>query len=206
MGLSNVCWNHRAVLVDAHGLKGRKSCFNHQPKIYKPENSLTCVCVSFPFEPSCKSPPDLHQSKSSRWEPHPIQEPGFTAVQAITSLLLWSIIHKSKREWEKRKKMWNQGKTWEEDTRRRGAQKKKTRWLRGENRGNKDGETKAGAVSGREIGGAAAATAPCSVFCHSSKNSSSNHSRTKKKKTHSTVCAAAESEMEDSRNRSGHNG
>lgn len=88
----------------------------------------------------------------------------------------------------------------------KGSSKKKTRWLRGENRGNKDGETKAGAVSGREIGGAAAATAPCSVFCHSSKNSSSNHSRTKKKKTHSTVCAAAESEMEDSRNRSGHNG
>lgn len=62
-------------------------------------------------------------------------------------------------------------------------------------------------VEERAIGGAAtAATAPCSVFCHSSINSSSNHSRTKKNThTHSTACAAAESERED-RNRSGHNG
>lgn len=131
MGIWNVCWSYWEVFVDAHGLKEQRSCFN-QPQMYKPENSLTCVCVSFPFEPSCKRPPGLHHSNSSRGELHPIQEPGFPAVQAITSLLLWSIFHIKERMKEKEKKRGTEGKP-ERKTRGKRELKKNPRWLRGEN-------------------------------------------------------------------------
>lgn len=150
------------------------------PKMYQPEKLLHVFVFPVHLNHGAKALRVCTSQKSSRGEPHPIQELGFTAVQAVATLLLWSIIHIKEKMKESsaggghQKKRGSEGKperkTWGE------GELGKPRWLQGEkHRGNKDGETEAGAVSGREIGGAAAATAPCSVFCHSSINSSSNH-------------------------------
>lgn len=92
--------------------------------------TLTCVCLPFPFEPARKSPPGRHQSQSRRGEPHPIQEPRFVAVRAASSLPLWSIIHIKERMKEKREEGGGgtEGKTCEEDTRRRGSWENRDDW------------------------------------------------------------------------------